>query len=90
MDDEALPKGLYFLRARVTDAAGLEASNDRAVRRAARAGQAPDPARQPPQRRPPRRTARCSGHGRKRRCRYRLATQADVSASAARRASTGA
>jgi hypothetical protein len=29
MDDEALPKGLYFLRARAADAAGLEQSSDR-------------------------------------------------------------
>jgi hypothetical protein len=29
MDDETLPKGLYFLRARASDAAGLEQSSDR-------------------------------------------------------------
>jgi hypothetical protein len=29
VDDEVLPKGLYFLRARVTNAAGLESSDDR-------------------------------------------------------------
>jgi hypothetical protein len=29
LDDEALPKGMYFLRARAADAAGLERSSDR-------------------------------------------------------------
>lgn len=72
MDDEVLPKGLYFLRARVADAAGLEASTDRKadgqpatiklpIRLAShlRAGRRAD--------------RRCRGERSHRRCRYRLA-----------------
>ncbi|MBE2316690.1 hypothetical protein DVA67_011950 [Solirubrobacter sp. CPCC 204708] len=77
MDDETLPKGLYFLRARVRDAAGLEASNDRAgdglpattklpVRLASRlqAGR--------------RGSKRCTGRGRHRRCHNRLVARPTV------------
>ena len=78
VDDEALPKGLYFLRARAVDAAGLEASNDRALRRQPGHDQAPDPARQPRQRRPPRPTHAARGRGKRRSCRYRLATKPTV------------
>jgi hypothetical protein len=74
MDDEVLPKGLYFLRARVSDAAGLESSNDR------------DAAGQPTTLKLPIRLAShltagrrgkrvCRGHGKQRHCRHRLSTK---------------
>ena len=77
MDDEVLPKGLYFLRARVSDAAGLESSNDR------------DGAGQPATLKLPIRLAShlaagrygrkvCRGHGKRRSCRRRLAVKPNV------------
>ena len=74
MDDEVLPKGLYFLRARVVDGAGLEASNDR------------EGAGDPAMLKLPIRLAShlavgkrgrrvCTGHGKNRRCIHRLATK---------------
>jgi hypothetical protein len=77
MDDEALPKGLYFLRARVSDAAGLEASNDRALD--GQPALLKLPIRLASHLRAGRRGhRRCKGHGHKRSCRYRLATKPTV------------
>ena len=77
MDDEVLPKGLYFLRARVTNAAGLEASNDRTAD-----GQPAVlklPIRLASHLRAGRRGHRhCRGQGRHRRCRSRLVTKPRV------------
>ncbi|MDA0166292.1 hypothetical protein OM076_38865 [Solirubrobacter ginsenosidimutans] len=77
VDDETLPKGLYFLRARVTDAAGLEASNDRTT--------TGDPATiKLPIRLASRLTTgrrgkrTCHGHGHTRTCRYHLVTKPNV------------
>jgi hypothetical protein len=77
MDDEALPKGLYFLRARVVDAAGLEASNDRGSD--GQPALAKLPIRLASHVSAGRRGHRtCKGHGRQRSCRYRLATKPTV------------
>ena len=87
LDDETLPKGLYFLRARVRDAAGLEASNDRAgdglpataklpIRLASRLAAGRRGAR------------RCTGRGKQRRCQQPPGRLARPCASAARRACT--
>jgi hypothetical protein len=77
INDEILPKGLYFLRARVVNAAGLEASDDR------------DASAQPAILRLPLRLASritaggrgartCRGHGRRRSCRHRLVIRPSV------------
>lgn len=77
MDDEVLPKGLYFLRARVTNAAGLEASNDRF-------GDGQPATLKLPLRLASRVSAgrrgkrRCSGHGTRRRCRNQLVVRPSV------------
>jgi len=74
LDDETLAKGLYFLRARAVNRAGLEASTDR------------DAAGQPAMARLPLRlasrvsagrkgTRTCRGRGKARACRYRLVTK---------------
>lgn len=76
MDDEMLPRGLYFLRARVADAAGLEQSSDRwedgnpaALKLPIRLGTHLVAGR------PGRRHCRRSGPHRKRVCRRRLASR---------------
>jgi hypothetical protein len=77
IDDETLTKGLYFLRARAVNAAGLEASTDR------------DATGQPAMLKLPLRLASrlavgrkgkrtCRGRGRRQHCRYRLATKPSV------------
>jgi hypothetical protein len=78
MDDETLPKGLYFMRARVTNAAGLEASNDRMI------GGEPAmiklPVRLASTLTAGRRGKRaCRGHGKRRSCRYKLVKKPNVS-----------
>jgi hypothetical protein len=77
IDDETLPKGLYFLRARAVNGAGLETSTDRdgtgqaamlklPIRLASRlaAGRKGKQS--------------CRGHGRRRHCRHQLATKPTV------------
>jgi hypothetical protein len=77
MDDETLPKGLYFLRATAVDGAGLETSNDRNAEA------------QPALLKLPIRLAShlavgkrgkkvCRGHGKKRSCVHRLATKPNL------------
>ncbi|RKQ92962.1 hypothetical protein C8N24_2819 [Solirubrobacter pauli] len=77
LDDENLPKGLYFLRARAVNAAGLETSTDRDG--AGNTAMTRLPIRLASRLTAGRRGKRvCRGHGRKRHCRYRLATKPKV------------
>ncbi len=77
LDDETLPKGQYFLRARVRDAAGLEASNDRTAD--GLPATAKLPVRLASRLSAGRRGAkRCTGRGQKRRCRNRLVARPTV------------
>jgi hypothetical protein len=77
VDDETLPNGLYFLRARAVNRAGLETSTDRDA--SGLTAMLKLPVRLASRLTAGRRGKRtCHGTGRRRHCRYRLATKPAV------------